>query len=166
MGIIWLDAFDILNKKYSDLTLNIFLSSSGKYVRKKIIEKYGEIPSWVRLLEPIDNIVEYYDRACAFLSPSREERLCCSVIEAAYCRCPVIASDISGLNEIRIPEIIWCESGNSQSLADRIDTFLCMDDEEKCRLGDRLKASAEKNYKLERWEDEMLAYYEEHALIK
>lgn len=161
-----LDAFDILNKKYSDLTLNISLSSNGKYVREKIIEKYGEIPSWVRLLEPIDNIVEYYDRACAFLSPSREEGLCYSVIEAAYCKCPVIASDISGLNEIRIPEIIWCERENPQSLADRIDAFLCMSEEEKCRLGDKLKASAEKNYKLERWEDEMLAYYEEHALIK
>ncbi|MCM1264039.1 MAG: glycosyltransferase family 4 protein [Butyrivibrio sp.] len=160
-----LDAFDILNKKYSDLTLNISLSSNEEYVRKRIIEKYGEIPKWVRLLDPIDNIVEYYDRACAFLSPSREEGLCYAVIEAAYCRCPVIASDISGLNEIRIPDIIWCEKENPQSLADRIDTFLCMSEEKKRSLGNKLKASAEKNYKLERWEREMLTYYEERALI-
>lgn len=163
---ISLDAFDILHKKYSDLTLNISLSSNAERVKERIIEKYGEVPGWVRLLAPVDNIVEYYDRACAFLSPSREEGLCYSVIEAAYCRCPVIASDISGLNEIRIPEIIWCRRGDAQSLADKIDKFLCMDEEEKHILGNSLKASAEKNYKLERWVREMLAYYRERDLIK
>lgn len=160
-----LDAFDILNKKYSDLTLNISLSSNEDYVKTKIIEKYGEIPKWVKLLPPVDNIVEYYNSCCAFLSPSREEGLCYSVMEAAYCKCPIIASNISGLNEIKIPEIIWCESGNPYSLAEAIDGFLKMNEEEKCSLGDKLRISAVNNYALESWTQEMMAYYEKRGLI-
>lgn len=160
-----LEAFDRLNRKYDGLTLSISLASNEAYVKGRIIEKYGRIPDWVILLAPIDNIVEYYDDACAFLSPSREEGLCYSVIEAAYCRCPVIASDISGLNEIQIPEIIWCRSGDPQDLAERIDAFLCMSEEEKNNLGERLRASALKQYDLERWKRQMLAYYEERNLI-
>lgn len=160
-----LEAIEHLIRKYPDLTLSICLASNMEYVRNKIIEKYGKIPDWVRLLPPVDDIAEYYDDACAFLSPSREEGLCYSVIEAAYCRCPVIAADISGLNEIQIPEIIWCQSGDFRDLQKQIESFLRLMEEEKCRLGERLKASAQQNYDLKRWEQQMITYYEKRGLL-
>ena len=160
-----LEAFCLLRKKYPDLSLSISLSSNREAVEKKITEKFGKIPGWIRLLPPTEDIYRYYDQACAFLSPSREEGFCYSVVEAAYCKCPVIASDISGQNGISIPEIIWCKSENPSDLAEKIDAFLCMPGEEKRKLGESLKSSAIRCYDVKRWAAQMTAYYEKRGLL-
>lgn len=160
-----LEAFQILRKKYDNLTLSIGLASNRQYVETKITEKFGTIPAWIKLLEPTENIAAYYDNACAFLSPSREEGFCYSAVEAAYCGCPVIASDISGQNGIKIPDIIWCKTENSSDLAEKIDSYLCMAEEEKYRLSSRMKASAAKYYDLNRWTEQMITYYEKRNLL-
>lgn len=162
---ISLEAFELLRRKYDDLTLSISLSSNRKYVEDKIAEKLGEIPAFIRLLEPTENISAYYDEAAAFLSPSREEGFCYSAVEAAYCKCPVIASDISGQNGINIRGIIWCKSESPSDLADKIDTFLRLTEDEKAGLGSRLKESAVKHYDLSRWVNQMIAYYEKRKLL-
>ena len=100
----------------------------------KITEKLGKIPAWIKLLEPVENISAYYDEAAAFLSPSREEGFCYSAVEAAWCKCPVIASDISGQNGINIRGIIWCKSESPSDLADKIDEFLRLTEEEKRKI--------------------------------
>ena len=162
---ISLEAFELLHKKYDDLTLSISLSSNRKYVEDKITENLGKIPAWIKLLEPVENISAYYDEAAAFLSPSREEGFCYSAVEAAWCKCPVIASDISGQNGINIRGIIWCKSESPSDLADKIDEFLRLTEEEKSRLGSRLRESAIKYYDLSRWVGQMIAYYEERKLL-
>ncbi len=131
----------------------------------KITEKLGKIPAWIKLLEPVENISAYYDEAAAFLSPSREEGFCYSAVEAAWCKCPVIASDISGQNGINIRGIIWCKSESPSDLADKIDEFLRLTEEEKSRLGSGLRESAIKYYDLSRWVGQMIAYYEERKLL-
>lgn len=162
---ISLEAFKLLREKYDDLTLSISLSSNRKYVEDKITEKLGEIPAFIKLLPPTENIAAYYDEAAAFLSPSREEGFCYSAVEAAYCKCPVIASDISGQNGINVRGIIWCKSESPSDLADKIDGFLRLTEEEKSGLGSRLKEAALKHYDLSRWVTQIIAYYEERKLL-
>lgn len=92
---IALKSIDKIFAEYN-IKLCIVFAANENIGKHKIRKMYGEIPDWVCFLEPNNNIAEYYHMSNVFLSPSREEGFCYSIIEAAYCGCDLIFSDISG----------------------------------------------------------------------
>lgn len=154
-----------LRKKYPEVKLNICLAANREYVKKKIEERFGDIPVWLHLLPPSEKISEYYQDAMAFLSPSREEGFCNAVVEAAYCGCAVIASKISGQDGIRIGHLLWCGSEDVDDLARNMEKVLRMSQEERRRLAECLHREAKENYSLEKWVKESLHYYERNGFL-
>ena len=67
-------------------------SESDRY----IAEHYQTQPSWFKVLQPISNVSEYYNKADVFLSASRSEGFSNSLLEAIYCGCPAVYSNIPG----------------------------------------------------------------------
>lgn len=57
---------------------------------------YSPYPEWLKVLQPISDVSSYYNAADVFLSASRSEGFCNALLEAIYCGCPVIFSDIPG----------------------------------------------------------------------
>ena len=84
---------EIINEK-EDVCLLISLSSNKDFVLSKIRKRFNTIPDWIKILELRNDIVTYYHLSDAFLSPSRSEGFCNSLVEGAYCEIPLIASKI------------------------------------------------------------------------
>ncbi|HIV93280.1 MAG TPA: glycosyltransferase family 4 protein [Candidatus Eisenbergiella stercoravium] len=159
------EACEKLRKKYPEIKLNICLAANRKYAEKKLKEHLGEIPGWINLLPPTDKIGKYYQKAMAFLSPSKEEGFCYSVVEAAYCGCAVIASRISGQDGIRIAHLRWCRPNDVEDLAYNMEKIIQMSEEEQKELGKCLHREAKENYCLGKWVKEMLLYYQKNGFL-
>ena len=102
-----------------NIILAISVAANKEKINKYIIDEFGEIPSFIRFLEPINDIASYYKKANVFLTSSREEGLCYSVIEAAYCKTPILCSNITGV-PLNIPNEYIFESGNYKDLKEKI----------------------------------------------
>lgn len=163
---IALKACDILLRKSIPVELNICISVNKEKVEENIRGIYESIPHWIHLLAPTEQIEKYYRNSGIFISPSREEGLCYALIEAAYCGCIVIASEISGQKEIQIPEFMWCKKENADDLANKIEYVVKMHNDELDYIKKKEKSSSERNYSLKRWVDEMVEYYIDKGLIK
>lgn len=108
---------DIAEKE--NIILVISLASNKEKVENKIKEIFGEIPEWICLLPPSENVSEYYNMADIFLSAAREEGFCYSLVEAIYCGCKCISSRISGVPN-QIPGVITFENENVDELKEKI----------------------------------------------
>lgn len=82
----------------------IIICSIGKDETVKLIEsQFGPMPKWIRVMSAQSDMGSYYRAVDVFLSPSREEGFCYAVIEAAYCNAQIIASNVPGLNLLKVP---------------------------------------------------------------
>ena len=86
--------------------LAIVLSSHREEVQAKICAQLSlpELPEWILLLPPREDVASYYHMADVFFSPSRQEGFCYALIEAAYCRTPVLASAIDAQRDLALPQ--------------------------------------------------------------
>ena len=71
--------------------------------KQQLIARYGEFPSFVRLMPPRNDIATYYHFADIFVSASRSEGGPYAVQEAAYCRRPLVISDIETQRRVAVP---------------------------------------------------------------
>lgn len=155
-----------LRKENKNVHLNISLSRNLEVVEEEIKRILGEVPEWISLLPPRNDIATYYRGADLFISPSREEGLCYSLIEAAYCGCVVVASHISGQYELDIPQLIWCKKDDSGDLANKISEVLDMKQETRQSIIQEQKRAVMEKYSVERWADEVEQYYYDRKIIR
>lgn len=140
-----------------NIVLAISLSKNRKTVEENIIKDFGTIPKFVKFLDPIDDIATYYNKADVFLSASREEGLCYSVIEAAYCKTKIVVSNISGVLT-NIPGEFLFESEDYLALSNIIAKIYKGNVEEK-----KVEAYmfVKDNYSIEKWVSETVSCIEE-----
>lgn len=136
------------NKK--DIVLAISLSTNREKVEQYIINDFGEIPEFVKFLEPISDIKTYYKNAKIFLTSSREEGLCYSVIEAVYCKTNIIGSNIPGIPK-GIPGEYIFENENYSELKDRIIEIYNNNENDK---KEEAYEYVKKRYSIDRWVEE------------
>ncbi|NLI54517.1 MAG: glycosyltransferase family 4 protein [Clostridiales bacterium] len=88
------------------VSLAVVLSSRLDEVRRRICAQLSvsSLPDWVLLLPPREDVASYYHMADVFLSPSRQEGFCYALVEAAYCRTPVLASAIDAQRDLALPQ--------------------------------------------------------------
>lgn len=103
-----------------NIVLWISLSTNENMVKDKIIGRFGEIPQWVTFLKARNDVATYYRAADVFLSPSREEGFCYSIVEAAYCDCKIVASRIPAQKDLQVPGVYWFEPENIVQMRDCI----------------------------------------------
>ncbi|MEN6420126.1 MAG: glycosyltransferase family 4 protein [Clostridiaceae bacterium] len=145
-----------------NVALAVVLSSRREEAERNILIQLGleSLPDWVRLLPPRSDVGSYYRFADVFLSPSREEGFCYSLVEAVYCKVPVVASAIDAQKDLRLPESAFCVPGDAKSLAEAIVCQL-----EQARSKDRSAALEEAKrrvvaaYSLSAWADAVALSY-------
>lgn len=150
-----IDAVQELADKYG-LTLGIVVAKNKEEAEKYIIGNFGEIPLWIKLLPPRQDVASYYHMADLFLSPSRTEGMSYAAIESAYCGCSTIVSDIPGLaHAAEISGTKVFESGNSRMLKEKIEDLLIS----KEQYNDKAVTLIREKYGLYTWCRKIIAVY-------
>ncbi len=105
-----------------DITLAVVLSSRRQEVERAIQSLLGadSLPAWIVLLPPRGDVGTYYHFADVFISPSREEGFCYSLVEAAYCETPTVASAIDAQRDLALTPDSFCRPDDAQALANAI----------------------------------------------
>jgi glycosyltransferase involved in cell wall biosynthesis len=158
---------DLAIKAISELNseeyvLAISLASNKEKVKKNIEEQFGKIPKFVKFLEPINDIASYYRKANLFLSASREEGLCYSIIEAAYCKVSILSSDIPGAS-LNIPREGIFESTNIEKMKEKIEYFKNNSNEKEL---DKAKDFVVNKYDLNIWAKKIIEKIDSLSNVK
>ena len=101
--------------------LDIVMSNNLEENKRIIIEKYGDVPSCVSILDPVSNVVELYKKHQLFLNASIEEGMSYANIEAYYCGNLCVFSDIPQNKEPGLPNVIYFSSGSVEDLIKAIN---------------------------------------------
>ena len=146
------------------VVLAVALSSNLESVRRRIIEQLGEetLPDWILLLPPREDVGSYYRMADVFLSPSRQEGFCYALVEAAYCRTPVLASAIDAQKDLALPQNAFFPPQNAGALGAAMLRVL-REEPSPVRMRDLEQASerVRQTYALSRWAERVFAAYDE-----
>lgn len=123
-----------------------------------IEQAIGYIPEWIEFLPPIDTLADYYNSVDVFISAGREEGLSYSPIEAAYCECGVICSNIGG-NPLDIPQIGIYETEDIDALVACLQKELHLSDGEKQHRNNAQREYVLKHYNVEDWAKKIINLY-------
>ncbi|MFC4873590.1 glycosyltransferase [Negadavirga shengliensis] len=109
-----LDLFSKIMKEFSDLNLLFVGSGPLEFQLKVAIRKKG-LENQVKLVPNQTNIFPVLARAKGLLVHSRIEGLPGVILEAMYCRVPVVAYDVGGIGEVLIhKQTGWLVPKNDQ----------------------------------------------------
>lgn len=145
-----------LYKKWN-LQLNI-IAHDRSIATQNVINTIGELPEWVSILDPVENIGDYYKASVLFLSPSLAEGLCYAVPEALYCECMVLKTNIpSQTYELSQESFITLD--NIEELSSRIERFLEMDTNASRSIISNLKRQVVERYNLNNWGEKVFSLY-------
>lgn len=158
-----IQAIEQLNKEGANIELVVSLSSNFQLVEDNISSILGYIPDWVHIIEARNDVYMLYNMADIFLSPSREEGLPYSVIEAAYCRCNVVMSDISAQKYLKIPYGVWHQDGEVNSLKEAINKAINIGSTKEENL-EMVRERIREYYSLERWSEQVEEVYKKNGL--
>lgn len=139
------------------IVLLISVASHREIIENYILSKFGEIPNWVKILKPRNDIATYYKFTDVFISPSRMEGLPYALIEAAYCKVPIVASNIPAQKCLKFIGDIWFQTENIESLKNGIERVLYTKD---TKLLDIQKKIAVENYQLKKWTKGIIEAYQ------
>ena len=144
------------------VTLAVALSSNLEQVRLRICAELGvsDVPDWILLLPPREDIASYYRMADVFLSPSRQEGFCYALVEAAYCRTPVLASAIDAQKDLALPKSAFFPPEDVEALASAL--LRVLSEEHTASRAQALEQAGERvrqTYALSRWAERVLAAY-------
>ncbi len=144
------------------VTLAVALSSNLEQVRLRICAELGvsDVPDWILLLPPREDVSSYYRMADVFLSPSRQEGFCYALVEAAYCRTPVLASAIDAQKDLALPKSAFFPPEDVEALASAL--LRVLSEEHTASRAQALEQAGERvrqTYALSRWAERVLAAY-------
>jgi glycosyltransferase involved in cell wall biosynthesis len=122
----------------------------------------GQIPSWLRVFPPMENVADLYQVAGLFLSASRTEGFSYAVAEAMAVRLPVVSSDIPALAWAhRSPGVLFFPNGDSKAAAAALRKALDWSDAERKEHTDANERFVRMEYGLDRWADCIVRQYRE-----
>ena len=144
------------------VALAVALSSNLEQVRLRICAELGvsDVPDWILLLPPREDVSTYYRMADVFLSPSRQEGFCYALVEAAYCRTPVLASAIDAQKDLALPKSAFFPPEDVEALASAL--LRVLSEEHTASRAQALEQAGERvrqTYALSRWAERVLAAY-------
>ena len=135
----YVEAAEILKKKYSNLEFQLLGgidTGNPSDVPEEIVMKYhnNKIINYLGTTNDVPSIISKCD--CLVL-PSYREGVPRTLMEGASMEKPLIATNVTGCREIVIYNYngFLCEVKNSKDLADKIEKFLLLSEEEREKLG-------------------------------
>ena len=154
-----LEAMHRLVTEGHDVCLLLSLSTNKDVIESKIINRFGKIPDWLRILTPREDIASYYLLSNYFISASREEGFCNALVESAYCERPIISSDIPGQGSLNIPHTFKFTSENIAELKDAMISLMSLTDAQKNQIVAEQKEYVIKNFDLDTWAEQITDVY-------
>jgi glycosyltransferase involved in cell wall biosynthesis len=156
---IVLEAMNNLVNQDKNVCLLLSLSINRKFIESKITERFSEIPSWLKILKPRDDIASYYKLSNYFISAAREEGFCNALVESAYCERPIITSDIPGPRSLNIPHTYKFTSENVAELQKVMLSAISLTANRKKKITSDQKAYVKKAYNLDLWANQISGLY-------
>ena len=150
-------AISELRNKYL-IDLFIVFTTNADIIVQKIKGILGYLPEWIHFLTPRNDIGSYYNAADIFISPSRSEGLPYVLIEAAYLKKVVVASNCTGQYQKNIPNIFWFKTENLKDFINTLSKAI----ESKDNLKNELEINSEyvkRYYDLNNWSDKIIDIY-------
>lgn len=145
-----LKAFAICKKRYPELEFRYRIAGTGpdeqeirQLIRDLDLEREVELVGW---LEPAE-LLNFYHSGSVLLHSSNFDPFPNAVLEAMACGIPVIGSDSAGSAIDRIEPGIngfLHKSRNPDDLAEKIMLFITLENEEKIKMGNAARKTAEK----------------------
>lgn len=133
------------------IKLVISLSVLRDEFEAEIRKDFGEIPDFVEIVPPRNDIGSYYHAANLFISPAREEGFCNAIPESMYCGIPCISSDIDGIPR-EIPDLILFKSEDIDQLSKDIELVY----EGKNKFdAKKVKKYIEENFSVTEWAEKI-----------
>ena len=161
---IAIEAVKQLHEEKRDVLLAIILSGGNEIFTNEIIHQLGNIPSWIKILKPRDDIATYFNEADIFLSASREEGFSYSLVEAAYCRPLLVSSDIPAPVSLRIPHFYTYKVEHAEELKELLKSMFSMTKEQIDFVKKVQKDYVIKTYDLNSWAEKLTEYYKLYRL--
>lgn len=154
-----LDAAEILEKKGLDFEIRI---TKGYTTDALFASRYSKsLPSWLKIIEPTDNIARLFDECHCYISASLRETMSMAIAEASIYGLPIIQSDIPGTWwNSHNPSTFLFRVNDAKSLAYQMETII---NAEKFDLTNKTRISANNNQKLlsmEYWSKKIIEIYE------
>ena len=139
-----------------DICLMLVAASNIERVKADIAAQCGgNLPPWILLLPPRDDIASYYHAADIFLSASRTESFCYALLEAQYCECYAVASKIPG--HMRVASMF--ESEDAAALANALAGAINMNADEREAVLQQQKKAVMEQHSVDRWARQVRQVY-------
>lgn len=153
---ITLDSLEKLNE--GEIKFHLLISAQ-KHTYEYMANRYQELPSWVTLIPPTDDVAMLYSQADAMLIPSLSEGFSYCLAEAIYTGLPVICSDIPGnqwAHEFK--KAFFFAKGNAAGLGRAIEEFAR--NTITCEEQKANRALLVEKYSLNVWTEKVVAFIE------
>ena len=154
-----INALEELIKDNIDVYMILSLAANKEFVEKKIIERFNTIPYWIKIVPPIDDIATYYRFSDAFISASRSEGFCYSLVEAAYCGTQIIASDIFAQRDLLIPYTYQFPSEDFLQLKKQMLLAISIKADEKNKRSQEQEKYVIQTFNLDKWSEQIDGIY-------
>lgn len=158
---IAIEAVRQLYTERSNILLVISLAGEKEYFENEIVNRLGQIPTWLKILEPRDDVASYYNASDIFLSASREEGFSYALVEAAFCKPLLISSNIPAPVSLKIPHLFTYQVENPEDLKNVIYTLLNMSIEQVGKIKFEQKIFVKRNFDLYTWAERVKLCYSE-----
>ena len=142
-----------------NICLIISFANNRNFGENEIKKQFGKIPSWIKPVKPRNDIATYYRFSDAFISSSRSEGFCYSLVEAAYCGTQTIASSIFAQKDLNIPYTFQYSVEDIPDLKKQIVAAIAVDKDERRRRAMIQKDYVIRTFELDKWADTIADIY-------
>lgn len=151
-----LDACEKLNREKTRFQL---LVSAQKNTYTYLEERYPELPDWIQILLPTDDIASVYEQCDIMMIPSRSEGFSYALTEALYTGLPAVCSEIPGNRWAKeLKGTYYFESENPDALCEAIENCAKQGIREEEQLFNR--SVIEERYSMETWAEDVIRFME------
>ena len=119
---------------------------------------------YFRVINGVEDVKNLYDNVDLMLSASRFDAFGYAIVEAAYSKCQVVATDIQGPNMLKdIPGIRWVGSEDEADLENAIlEAMEAKHSGTAMAMKQLQREYVSTHYKVDTWVKQVLALYQEH----
>lgn len=152
-------AFDAMEKLNRDEIKAILALVSHGECDEYVKSRYGDnLPEWLEMRKPREDVERHFFDCDCFISASRSEGFCQSLMEAIYTGMSTIVSDIPGTSWSKdFRGVTFFKSGNSDSLYDAVVKNQNYRISEEDIEFNRKKV--EEEYSVDRWVDNVISLH-------